>query len=121
LNAEEFVAGSFQNRLAAWKELLKGSRRQSSQKVLKWIEEGVQPIFEGTKNAEPKKMKRVWGLLRRTVPKGKVDEFLSGTTPHKVEFQNHQSLYDHLPFVVGAVKNLVVTGTAPVWATGWQA
>lgn len=48
LDAEQFVAGSFKNNLAAWEELLQESKRQSSQKVLKWIKEGVQPTFEGT-------------------------------------------------------------------------
>jgi hypothetical protein len=55
LDTEKFVAGSFQQNLAAWEELLGGSSRQSSRKVLKWIREGVQPLFEGTQNTEPKK------------------------------------------------------------------
>lgn len=76
LDAESFVAGSFQKNLAAWKELLGGFSRQSSKKVLKWIGERVQLLFEGTQNADPKKMRRVWSMLRRTVPKGKVEEFL---------------------------------------------
>jgi hypothetical protein len=118
LNANEFVTGSFQNSVAAWEELLGGSKRQSSKKVLKWVREGVRPIFEGTKSAEPKKLKRVRGLLRRAVPKGQVEEFLSGEVPHKIEFENHQSVYDHLPFYVKAVKNLVITGTAYLYKPG---
>jgi hypothetical protein len=41
LNANEFITGSFQNSVAAWEELLGGSKRQSSKKVLKWVREGV--------------------------------------------------------------------------------
>jgi hypothetical protein len=110
------VAGSFQNNLAAWEELLGGSTRQSSKKALKWIRDGVQPIFEGTQNADPKKMRRVRSLLRRTVPKGQVETYLSGTVPPETEFQNHLSVYEHLPFSVKAVRNLVVTGTSHMYS-----
>jgi hypothetical protein len=88
-DANQFVAESFQNNSAAWDELLKDSRRQSSKKVLKWIQEGVQPISEGTQNSDPKKMRRVRSLLRRAVPKGQVESYLEGKMPHEVELQNH--------------------------------
>lgn len=118
LDAERFVAGSFQNNLAAWEELLSGSSRQLSRKVLKWIRDGVQPIFDGTQSTNPAKMRRVRSFLRRAVPKDKVEEFLSGKLPHEIEFQNHQSVYDHYPFTVKAVNNLVITGTAHLYSPG---
>jgi hypothetical protein len=115
LDAEQFVAGSFKNNLAAWEELLKDSKRQSSRKVLKWIKEGVQPTFEVTQNADPKKVNRVRSLLRRAVPKDKVESFLEGKMPHEIEMKNHQLVYEHLPFVVKAVQNLVITSAAHLY------
>jgi hypothetical protein len=118
LDADKFVAASFQNHLPAWEELLKESRRHTSKKVLKWIREGVKPVFDGTQNTEPKKMKRVRSLLRGAVPKGQVESFLKGNLLHEIEFQNHQSVYKHLPFVIGAVENLVVSKTAHLYGHG---
>jgi hypothetical protein len=114
----KFVAGSFQNHLPAWEELLKESKRQTLKKVLKWVREGVKPVFDGTQNTEPKKMKRVRSFLRGAVPKGQVESFLKGNLPHEIEFQNHQLVYKHLPFVIGAVENLVVAGTAHLYGPG---
>jgi hypothetical protein len=116
LDAEQFIAGSFQNNFAAWEELLRGSTRQSSKKVLKWIRDIVRPIFDGTQHTEPKKMRRARSLLRQAVPKNQVENFLSGKVPHEIEFQNHQSVYQHLPFSIKTVKNLVVTGTAHLYS-----
>jgi hypothetical protein len=115
LKAEEFVAGSFQNSYPAWQELLRDSTRQSSRKVLKWVKEGVKPIFEGVVNTEQAKLNRVRGLLRHAVPKGQVEAYLKGEIPHQIEFQNHRSVYEHWDFVVGAVEKLVVSGTAHLY------
>jgi hypothetical protein len=49
----------------------------------------VQPIFEGTQNSDPKKMRRARSLLRRAVPKGQVESYIEGKMPHEVELQNH--------------------------------
>jgi hypothetical protein len=43
LDSDKLVVGSFQNAYPAWEELLAESKRQSSRKVLKWIQEGVKP------------------------------------------------------------------------------
>jgi hypothetical protein len=111
-NAEEFVAGSFGNASAAWEELLRESKRQSSKKVLKWIKEGVKPVFEGVANCEVSKLNKVRGLLGHSVPKGQVEELLWGVLPHEIELKNHQSVYKHWPFAVDAVEKLVITNTA---------
>lgn len=50
-------------------------------------------------------------MLRRTVPKGHMEQFLSGTLPHEIQFQNHCLVYEHLPFVIKAVQSLVITRT----------
>jgi hypothetical protein len=75
-------------------------------------------VFDGTQNTEPKKMKRVRSLLRGAVPKGQVESFLKGNLSHEIEFQNYQSVYKHLTFVIGAVENLVVAGTAHLYGPG---
>jgi hypothetical protein len=118
LNSDEFVAGSFQNCFPAWEELLRESKRQTLKKVLKWIREGVKPIFEGVQNTEPSKLNKVRGLLRHAVSKQQVEAYLKGELPHKVTFKNHQSVYEHWPFTVDAVKKLVVSGTAHLYGRG---
>lgn len=35
--------------------------------------------------------------------------------PHEIEMKNHQSVYEHLPFVVKAVQNLVITSTGHLY------
>lgn len=114
-DANEFVAGSFQNSYPAWEELLAGSRRQMSKKVLQWIREGVQPVFDGVESAEKAKLNRVKSLLRHAVPKNQIEAYLKGTIPHKIQFQNHQSFYKHWDFSVDAVEKLVVSGTAHLY------
>jgi hypothetical protein len=114
-NADKFVAGSFQDSYPEWEELLRESKRQSSKKVLKWIREGVQPVFEGVENTKPAKLNRVRNLLRHAVLKGQVEAFLMGTLPHKIEFQNHRSFYEHCDFSVRAMEKLVLSGTAHLY------
>lgn len=111
-NADEFVAGTFGNASAAWEELLQESKRQSSKTVLKWIKEGVKPVFEGVANCEPAKLNKVRGLLRHSVPSGRVEELLRGVLPHEIELKNHMSVYEHWSFAVDAVEKLVITSTA---------
>jgi hypothetical protein len=84
-DSEAFVAGSFQNLYPAWEELLRESRRQTSRKVLKWIREGVKPVFEGVGNSESVKLNKVRGLISRVVPRGQVKAFLKGDLPHEIE------------------------------------
>jgi hypothetical protein len=115
LDLDKFVAGSFQNAYPAWEELLAESKRQSSRKVLKWIREGVRPIFEGVANTEPSKLKRVRGLLRHAVPPQQVEAYLKGELPHQIAFKNHRSFYTHWPFAVDAVEKLVITETAHLY------
>jgi hypothetical protein len=84
LNAKEFTVGVFKNSYPAWEELLRESKRQSSKKIMKWIREGVKPIFKGVQNTEPAKLNRVRGLLRHTVPKGQVEVLLKGVLSHEI-------------------------------------
>lgn len=83
--------------------------------MLKWIHEGVKPVFEGVKNTEPSKLNRVRGLFRHAVPKEQVEAYLKGEIPHEVTFQNHRSVYTHWPFTVDAVEKLVIAGTAHLY------
>jgi hypothetical protein len=115
LDSDRFVAGSFQNSFPAWEELLKDSKRQTSKKVLKWIREGVEPVFEGVKNTEPSKLNRVRGLLRHAVPKQQVEAYLKGDISHGITVQNHRSVYTHWPFTVDALEKLVTAGTAHLY------
>lgn len=115
---EKFVAGSFNRHLPAWEELLQGSKRESSQQVLKILKSGVKPQFIGTGETEPKKLEQVKSMLRRAVAPGSVEGMLNGQVPHEVEFANHKSFYDNLPFGVGEVVKMVVNGTLTVYGPG---
>jgi hypothetical protein len=118
LDPEEFVAGSFNRHLPAWEELLKGSTKESSQRVLKIPKAGVKPRFVGTGETEPKKLDQVREMLRRVVPPGRVESMLEGQVPHEVEFANHKSFYDNLPFAVGEVVKMVINATLTVYRPG---
>lgn len=83
--------------------------------MLKWIREGVRPIFDGVETTDPAKIRRVKGLLRHAVPHSQIEAYLKGVLPHEIEFQNHQSVSKHWGFVVGAVENLVLAGTAHLY------
>lgn len=117
-NPDEFVAGSFNRHLPAWEELLKGSKRDTSQRVLKILRSGVKPQFVGTGETERKKLDQVRAMLRGVVPPGMVESFLSGQVPHEVEFANHKSFYDNFPFAVGEVVKMVINGTLTVYRPG---
>jgi hypothetical protein len=89
----EFVASNFSHFYPAWKELLKGVNRKSARSVLSWLKSGFKPKFAGTQSAKPKKREKVTAMLRKVEKPGQVEHLLSGRYPHRVEFQNHQSLY----------------------------
>lgn len=38
-----------------------------------------------------------------------------GTPPHKIEFRNHRSFYEHWDFSVGVVEKLDISGTAHLY------
>jgi hypothetical protein len=118
LDPEEFVAGSFNRHLPAWEELLKGSTRESSKRVLKILKAGVKPQFVGTGETEQKKLDQVRGMLRRVVAPGQVEGMLEGQVPHEVEFANHKSSYGNLPFAVGEVVKMVINATLTVYRPG---
>jgi hypothetical protein len=112
---EQFVVGSFNRHLPAWEELLRGSKRETSQRFLRILRSGVKPQLIGTGEAEPKKLDQVRAMLRQAVGPGKVESMLTGQIPHQVEFANHRSFYDNLSFGVGEVVKLVVNGTLTVY------
>lgn len=79
---------------------------------------GVSPSFVGTGEADPKKIEQVKALLRRAVPANQIESYLSGTVPHMVEFRNHKSYYDNLPFARQEVAKLEVNGASHRYAKG---
>jgi hypothetical protein len=99
-------------------EPLKGSTRESSKRVLKILKAGVKPQFVGTGETEQKKLDQVREMLRRVVAHGQVEGMLEGQVPHEVEFANHKSFYDNLPFAVGEVVKMVITATLTVYRPG---
>jgi hypothetical protein len=80
---EEFVSGSFGRSLPAWKELLDGSPRNTSRKVLRWLEDGVKPEFVGTAQADPKKLEQVRAMLVRQSLPARWRSFFKARCPTK--------------------------------------
>jgi hypothetical protein len=115
---KQFVAGSFNRHLLEWEELLKDPSRESSQKVLKILRNGVKPQFVGTRETEPRKLEQIWAMPKRVVAPGRVESMLEGRVPHKVEFANHKSFYNNLPFAVGEVVKMVINATLTVYRPG---
>jgi hypothetical protein len=74
--------------------------------VLRWLEHGFIPKFEGTSQAEPKKLDAVCGMLRRVMSDHQVETFLKAEQPGQVEFKNHKSFYVHKDFSSKEVENL---------------
>lgn len=83
---EIFVAGSFNRHLPAWEELLKGSKRETSRRVLKILRSGVKPQFIGTGETEAKKLDQIRAMLRGVKTPGGPESLLTGQVPHEVEF-----------------------------------
>jgi hypothetical protein len=77
---------------------------------------GLKPQFVGTAEAEPKKLEQVRAMLARKASLEKVEELLSGSVPHQVEFENHKSFYENLEFGVGEVYKMVTNQTLKVYA-----
>lgn len=117
-DANRFVAGSFQSFLPAWKKLLSNSKRASSKKVLKWLEQGFIPKFRGTADADPRKREAVKGMLRRVMTTDQIEAFLSAKQPGSVEFKNHKSLYTHWNFSSKELANLFSFGAASLLPLG---
>jgi hypothetical protein len=54
-------------------------------------------------------------MLRRVVPPQRIPAMLSGRLPHKVEFANHQSLYDKWDFTMDQVIKLLEYEAVGIW------
>jgi hypothetical protein len=117
-NAEEFVAGSFQAYLPAWKALLAGSERASTKQVLRWLEHGFVPRFVETAEAPEKNKRAVRSMLARVMTAPQIEEFLKGRQPGRVEFKNHRSFYNHWPFASKEVANLFTVRAATLLPKG---
>jgi hypothetical protein len=107
-DAKRFVAGSFQAYIPAWKRILSKSKRVSSKKVLRWLENGFVPKFVGTTDASEKNIDGVKSMLRKFMRPEKIDQYLRNQRPGPVEFQNHRSFYEHWDFSSGEVANLIL-------------
>jgi hypothetical protein len=117
-DAKQFVAGSFQAYVPAWKRLLSKSKRAPSKKVLRWLEIGFVPKFIGTAAAPTKNVEEVRNMLRRVMRSDQVERYLQNQRPGPVEFQNHKSFYDHWDFSSEEVKNLLLVRAGSLLSKG---
>jgi hypothetical protein len=90
---KKFVAASLSQFYPPWHELLKGAGRKFARTILSWIKNRFRPKFVGTADAKPAKRKVVVEMLRKVVPAGEANKYLTGKFPHRIEFKNHKSLY----------------------------
>jgi hypothetical protein len=111
---EQFVASSFQHYYPTWKELLKGVNRKSATTVLSWLKGGFEPKFAGTGHAKQSKKQIVESMLRRVVEPSEIPTYLSGRSPHQVEFHNHKSFYQNWGFSSDQVEKMVEWGAVEI-------
>ena len=111
----QFIASSFSLHYPAWHKLLKDSRRKSARTVLSWLKNGFRPRFVGTAGAKPAKRKVVVEMLRKVVPPEKINEFLTGKFPHRIEFKNHKSLYKKWKLTLEQTFKMVEAGVIGIW------
>jgi hypothetical protein len=114
LDHNSFVARSFADHLPAWEELPESLPRKSAKSVLSWLRKGFKPRFVGATGAKPKKRAIVKAMLRKVIPRGKVESYLSEKLPHRVEFENHRSLYSNWGFSKEEVEKLMIWGAASI-------
>jgi hypothetical protein len=114
-NHEEFVASGFSHCFPAWHELLKGTKRKSAWMVLGWIKNGFRPRFVGTADAKPAKRKAVLAMLAKLVLGKEIPGLLTGKLPHRVEFENHRSLFKKWGFSLEQIVKLMEADAAGIW------
>jgi hypothetical protein len=114
-NHGEFVASGFSHCYPAWHELLKGAGRKSAKMVLGWVKNGFRPRFVGTAEAKPAKRKVVISMSSKIVSGKEIPELLKGKYPHRVEFENHQSLYRKWGFSSDQIVKLLEADAAGIW------
>lgn len=112
--AEEFVAGGFANNRAAWEEMLAGDNSRTARRVKSWLKNGFKPTFAKPESAKPHKRRIVEGMLRKRFPDREPAEFLTGTRPHRVAFQNHRSFYQHWEFSSQELLKLLLWGAIAI-------
>jgi hypothetical protein len=111
----QFVASNFSYFHPAWKELLRGTKRKSAKAILSWLKAGLRPRFCGTSQAKPSKRTIVEAMLKGIAQPSEIPHLLSGRYPHRVAFQNHQSLFQHWEFTQDQVFKLIEWGAAGIW------
>jgi hypothetical protein len=114
-NHEEFVASGFSLCYPAWHELLKGTNRKSARMILGWIKNGFRPKFVGTATAKHAKRKVLISMLSKVVPGKDIPGLFGGKLPHRVQFQNHQSLFKKWGFSLQQIVKLLETDAAGIW------
>lgn len=114
-NHETFVAGSFQRYYHSWKQLIGNSNRKSAKSILSWIRKGYRPRFEGTQNAKTEKLKIVRTMLSKVVGENRLDEYLAGNRPKRIEFLNHRSFYDRWEFLESEIRKNLKSGAVGIW------
>lgn len=112
---EAFVAGSFQSFYPAWNELIGESGRKSAKSILSWLRNGYKPRFEGCQNAKLDKLRIVKAMLEKVVGQEKVDEYLTGVRPKRIELPNHRSFYDRWEFAEGEIRKNLKSGAVAIW------
>ncbi len=98
---KQFTGGTLNASAQVWEEFFSrtDSKSRQASKVLNWMRHGLKLKFVGTDHPSQEKaphrrrnIQVVKQMLTRAVGADRVEEFLSGTEPARVQFPNHASV-----------------------------
>ena len=101
---------------------ISGNKSRNASKVVSWFRDGVKFRFVGVYHQSHKhapqftqKMEAVRSMLAKAVGKDDVQQYLTGPTPHAVQFPNHKSVDTYARFVQEELESCEKKGVIKKW------
>ena len=125
---EDFLPGRLRTHRAAWRHYFAQSspdREPSKQQrmLLGMIEDGVKFKWVGARPADapatPQQRRKrhiVTQMLRQAEPTADPEQFLTGPTPHKVQFPNHRSAAEYADMVRAEIQKCLRARVVAKWS-----
>lgn len=119
-----FTAGRMHACVSVLQEYLEsqGKKSRVATNVIKQFREGVKFKFVGTEHPSQakapqrrQKMEAVRSMLGKAVGKESVDEYLTGNTPHPIQFPNHRSVREYEDYVAAELEACMLKGVVKEW------
>ena len=99
-----------------------GNKSRNANKVISWFKEGVKFRFVGVEHKShqhapqfTQKMEAVKSMLTKAVGTKEVEQYLTGLTPHAVQFPNHKSVENYSRFVQEELDSCERKGVIKRW------